>query len=253
MSTFTIITVWNKPELFSEFQQELARQQGVAYTLLGVDNSQNRYPGAREAFLSQMDQVQTEFVVFMHQDIRFQDETALKDILASAEALDNLGVAGVAGCPEGRDWILYSDIVHGKQALPAGKPVKGCMPVQTVDECLFLMRTEIARKYPFTRRGGWHMYAVEQCLELLRAGYQNYVLSARVWHLSKGGSLEQSYLHTLEELIEKYGDDTDYFNTTVKQWATKGRKAALYRVYYLYKMKLKGFLQRNLHWLKDGN
>ena len=90
MSTFTIITVWNKPELFSEFQQELKRQQGVAYTLLGVDNSQNRYLGAREAFLSQMDQVQTEFVVFMHQDIRFQDENALRDLMASAEALEDL-------------------------------------------------------------------------------------------------------------------------------------------------------------------
>lgn len=251
MSTFTIITVWNKPELFSEFQQELKRQQGVAYTLLGVDNSQNRYLGAREAFLSQMDQVQTEFVVFMHQDIRFQDENALRDLMASAEALEDLGIAGVAGCPEGKDWILYSDIVHGKQALPAGKPVGGSMPVQTVDECLFLMRTDLARKYPFSRRGGWHMYAVEQCLRLRRAGYQNYVISARIWHLSKGGSLEQSYLRTLEELIGEFGADTDYLNTTVKQWATKGRKAALYRVYYLHKMKLKGFLQQHLQWPKD--
>ena len=95
------------------------------------------------------------------------------------------------------------------------------------------------------------MYAVEQCLRLRRAGYQNYVISARIWHLSKGGSLEQSYLRTLEELIGEFGADTDYLNTTVKQWATKGRKAALYRVYYLHKMKLKGFLQRHLQWPKD--
>ena len=251
MSTFTIVTVWNKSELFLEFRQALEKQQGIEYTLLAVDNSQNRYSGAREAFLSQMDQIQTEFVVFMHQDIRFQDENARHDLLTSVESLNNLGVAGVAGCPEGKDWVLYSDIVHGKEALPAGRAVNGALPVQTVDECLFLMRAEVARKYPFRSRGGWHMYAVEQCLELCRAGYQNYVLSARIWHLSKGGSLEQSYLRTLEELLQEYGADTDYFNTTVKQWATKGRKAALYRRYYLYKMKLKGFLQKRLHWPKD--
>lgn len=251
MSTFTIITVWNKPELFLEFQRELNQQQGVAYTLLAVDNSQNRYPGAREAYVSQMDQVQTEFVVFMHQDIRFQDENALRDLMASAETLDNLGIAGVAGCPEGKDWVLYSNIVHGRQALPAGKPVNGSMPVQTVDECLFLMRTDVARKHPFSQRGGWHMYAVEQCLKLRKAGYQNYVLSARIWHLSKGGSLEQSYLRTLEELIQEYGEENDYLNTTVKQWATKGWKAGFYRGYYLYKMKLKGFLQRYLQWPRD--
>ena len=251
MSTFTVITVWNKPELFAQFQQELERQQEVAYTLLAVDNAQNRYLGAREAFLSQMDQVQTEFVVFMHQDIRFRDEFALRDLMASAETLENLGIAGVAGCPEGKEWILCSDIVHGKDALPAGKPVNGSLPVQTVDECLFLMKTDLAWKYPFSQRGGWHMYAVEQCLQLRRAGYQNYVLSARIWHLSKGGSLEQSYLKTLKELIAEYGEDTPYFNTTVKQWGTQGWKAAVYRVYYLYKMKLKGFLQRHLHWPKD--
>ena len=237
--------------MFLEFRQALEKQRGIEYTLLAVDNSQNRYPGAREAFLSQLDQVQTDFVVFMHQDIRFQDETALGDLLNSAETLDNLGVAGVAGCPEGKDWVLYSNILHGKEALPAGKAVTGAMPVQTVDECLFILRTEVARKYPFRSRGGWHMYAVEQCLELSRAGYQNYVLNARIWHLSKGGSLEQSYLGTLEELIREYGSDTDYFNTTVKQWTTCGRKAALYRGYYLYKMKLKGFLQKHLHWPKD--
>lgn len=251
MSTITVITVWNKPALFAQFQQELEGQQGVEYTLLAVDNSQNRYLGAREAYLSQLDQVQTEFVVFMHQDIRFQDENALADLIAAAQKLDNLGIAGVAGCPEGERWILCSDIVHGKDALPAGEPVKGSLPVQTVDECLFLMKTDIARKYPFSRRGGWHMYAVEQCLQLRRAGYQNYVLSARIWHLSKGGSLEQSYLKTLKELIAEYGDDTPYLNTTVKQWKTKGWKASVYRVYYLYKMKLKGFLQKHLHWPKD--
>ena len=74
MSTYTIITVWNKQALFTQFQQALEAQQGVTYTLLAVDNSQNRYAGAREAFLAQLDRVETEYVVFMHQDIRFQDE-----------------------------------------------------------------------------------------------------------------------------------------------------------------------------------
>ena len=251
MSTFTIITVWNKRDVFAAFQQNLETQQGVDYVLMAVDNSQNRYGGAREAFLAQLDRVETDYVVFMHQDIRFRDETALRDLIASVEALDNLGVAGVAGCPGGKDWILYSDIVHGKQALPVGRSAGAAAAVQTVDECLFVMRTGVAREHPFSCRKGWHMYAVEQCLALLRAGYRNYVVSARIWHLSKGGSLDKSYLYTLEELIEEYAGDTEFLNTTVKQWATRGRKAKLYRTYYLHKMKLKGFLQKHLQWPRD--
>ena len=189
MSTFTIVTVWNKPEMFAEFQQTLAQQQKVDYVLLAVDNSQNRYSGAREAFLAQLDRINTKYVIFMHQDIRFQDELALHDFLREATALENFGVVGVAGCPEGETWELCTDIVHGRQALPAGKALRGPMPVQTVDECLFLLRTDVLREHPFSSRTGWHMYAVEQCLDLQRAGYCNYVASARIWHLSNESSV----------------------------------------------------------------
>lgn len=243
MSTITIITVWNKEDVFRRFQASLETQKGVEYTLLGVDNSQNRYSSARQAFHDQKNRVETEYVAFMHQDILFSDENALADIVSQVQKLTNLGIAGVAGCPEGKRWRLLSSIVHGPDAAAAGEHVDAPQRVQTVDECLFIMPTEVFQKHPFSEKTGWHMYAVEQCLNLLKAGYQNYVVPARLWHLSNGNSLDHTYLYTLEELIGEVSTDTDYLNTTVKQWKTKGIFALLYRKYYLQKMKLKGFLK----------
>jgi len=246
MSTITIVTVWNNEAAFREFTEDLKRQEGVAYTLLDVDNSKNRYSSAREAFNMQLPKIETEYVAFAHQDIRFLDTQALADILYWVEQQENLGIAGVAGCPKGDRWELLSGIVHGADAVPAGKPVESAVQVQSVDECLFILKTEVLRRHPFSRKTGWHMYAVEQCLELAAVGYDNVVVPARIWHLSSGASLDHTYLYTLEEMIRQYGDKTLYLNTTVKQWKTQGAKARIYRYYYLQKMKLKRFLRRRL-------
>jgi len=246
MSTITIITVWNKEAIFREFAQALEQQQGVDYTLLAVDNSQNRYPSARAAFNAQLPRIQTEYVAFLHQDIRFQDDRALADILSWAEQLENLGVAGVAGCPAGQQWELISNIVHGAGAVAAGRSIEKPVPVQTVDECLFILRTDALQAHPFSNKTGWHMYAVEQCLEMEAAGYHNYVVPARIWHLSSGDSLDHTYLYTLEEMVRQYGAETLFLNTTVKQWKTRGIKAWSYRRYYLQKMKLKRFLRKRI-------
>lgn len=246
MSTITIVTVWNKEAVFREFAEALAQQKGVAYTLLSVDNSENRYPSARAAFNAQIDRIETDYVAFLHQDIRFLDENALADILKWAESQENLGVAGVAGCPEDQQWELLSNIVHGAEAVAAGSPIEAPVKVQTVDECLFILRADVFRAYPFSDKTGWHMYAVEQCLELAAAGYENIVVPARIWHLSSGDSLDHTYLYTLEEMIRQYGDTTPYLNTTVKQWKTQGLKARLYRCYYVQKMKLKRFLRKRI-------
>lgn len=246
MSTITIVTIWNKEAVFREFVEDLKRQEGVEYTLLDVDNSKNRYSSAREAFNAQLPHIETEYVAFAHQDIRFLDRQALADILHWVQQQENLGIAGVAGCPEGERWELISNIVHGADAVPAGRPVEKAEPVQSVDECLFILKTEVLRRYPFSRKTGWHMYAVEQCLELAAAGYDNVVVPARIWHLSSGDSLDHTYLYTLEEMIRQYGSQTLYLNTTVKQWKTQGTKARVYRCYYLQKMKLKRFLRRRM-------
>ena len=244
MSAITIICVWNRKSVFAELVNQLQQQKDITYTLLDVDNSSNQFSSARQAFNSQLGHIDTDLVAFMHQDIRFLDEYALRDLLNWVDTLPEFGVVGIAGCPAGRKWRLLSSIVHGAEKIPAGEPVAKPISVQTVEECLFIMRRDVIRENTFSNLEGWHMYTVEQCMEMLRMGRQNYVVPARIWHLSKGDSLDASYITTLEVLARRYQGTTRYLNTSVKQWKTKGPDAKAYRVYYRYKQKLKRFLMK---------
>ena len=101
------------------------------------------------------------------------------------------------------------------------------------------VQTDIIKKFPFSNINGWHMYAVELCLQLLREGYINYVLPCDIWHKSSGSSLDSSYVLTLEKIVRLYSKDYKYINTTVKQWKTTGLISSLYRKYYFFKQFVK--------------
>lgn len=240
MEKFTIMTVWNDENMFRQLQENLAGQTGVEYTLLGVDNRGNPYPGIRQALLDHLDQVDTPLVLFAHQDIRFLEADALSQFVAQVEKLENLGVAGVAGCPAGSQWQLLSNIVHGKNMTPAGKTVSAPQAVQSVDECLFAMEFSTLKKLPFTATPGWHLYAVEQCIQAQQAGLTNYVVPASLYHLSDGKSLDPSYLTMLKAMCKTY--DISHLNTTVKQWRPGTFSGRCYISYYYMKQKLKRFL-----------
>ena len=240
MEKFTIMTVWNDESMFRQLQENLAGQTGVEYVLLGIDNRGNPYPGIRQAFLDHLDQVDTSLVLFAHQDIRFLEAEDLAHFVAQVEKLENLGVAGVAGCPAGSQWQLLSNIVHGKNRTPAGKTISAPQSVQSVDECLFAMRLSTLRKLPFTNRPGWHLYAVEQCIQSQQAGLTNYVVPAQLYHLSSGGSLDPSYLTMLTAMCKTY--NISHLNTTVKQWQPGTFSGRCYISYYYLKQKMKRFL-----------
>lgn len=240
MERITIMTVWNNESMFRQLEENLATQTGVEYTLLGIDNRGNPYPGIRQALLDNLAQVDTPLVLFAHQDIRFLTPEDLANFVTQVEQLENLGVAGVAGCPAGSDWRLLSNIVHGNDRRPAGQPISAPQPVQSVDECLFAMPLSTLKQLPFTNTPGWHLYAVEQCIQAQQAGYTNYVVPAQLYHLSDGRSLDPSYLTMLKTMCKTYS--ISHLNTTVKQWRPGTFSGRCYISYYYLKQKVKRFL-----------
>lgn len=241
--TCTIVVIWNKEDIYTEFLDSLKKQKDVDFKIIGIKNDNHQYVGARQAYNDHLRAIEGSYVIFMHPDIRFLDEYALYDLLENVKKTGDFGVVGVAGTPEGKNWQIYSDIIHGMSKENAGKSVKGQKEVQTVDECLFVMNASDIKNKKFSLLEGWHLYAVEQCVEYLLCGKKNYVIPARLWHMSAGGSLDPSYMITLNILIRKYKNELKYLNTTVKQWKTNGMPAAIYRIYYYYKQKLKRWLQ----------
>lgn len=244
----SIIVIKNNNQIFDEFRTNLRLQRKVNFELIVLDNVDGIYKGAREAYNSVLEKINGKVVIFIHPDIRFLDQYALYDILNYKENIENYGVIGIAGCRgikrDGEKRIL-SNIFQGTNKQRIGGKIEQPEIVQTVDECLFMIDTELLRKKYFSKVSGWHLYAVEQCLKYNLLGYKNYVVPSRIWHLSSGSSLDFKYVIQLKCFLKKYRKDFSTINTTVRNWKTNFWWRNVFLNYYLVKQFVKGKLLKH--------
>ncbi|MGZ7136522.1 MAG: glycosyltransferase, partial [Methanobacterium sp.] len=99
------------------------------------------------------------------------------------------------------------------------EPVK----VQTLDECLFIVPTDIFKMVKFDEElcDDWHLYAVDICLEILKLGFYVYVMPLYLYHRSAGFSISPKYFQTMLKMIKKYKNDYKWINTTTGDWNTR--------------------------------
>ncbi|WP_283576511.1 glycosyltransferase [Limosilactobacillus oris] len=218
---FSIITIVNKEKVYQDFKKSLKEQEGVNYELIKIANDNNQFDSARTAYNSALEKAKGDYLIFIHPDMRFLDKNSLQDALAQVVELKDLGVAGVAGCPDKvhhHKSTLVTSIVHDNPPHHFGKLIDKVTEVQTVDECFFVMKRSFCKKHPFSSIQGWHMYAVEQCLIALLDGKKNYVIPARMWHYSTGNSENWQYIQTGREIARRYGKYFPTISTTITTW-----------------------------------
>lgn len=245
MIDVSIITIINDINVYNDFLDNLSTQVDVTYELIAIDNINSQFTSARTAYNSNVDKATGKYLIFMHPDVRFHSKRSLADIILYAEKIKTFGVVGVAGCPEKLEdgkRIILSNIVHGHNKKDAGRHISDPVPVQTVDECFFIVHNR--KEKVFSDREGWHLYAVELCLDRILSGDVNYVVPANLWHISDGKSLDYKYIIQLKALIPKYKDHFTTINTTVKKWEIHGIKSVIYLNYYLLKQYIKVKIKR---------
>lgn len=246
----SLITIVNNEIVFDDFKENLKTQKEVDYELIPIDNKKNQYNSARIALDIGAQKAQGDYLIFLHPDIRFLDDLALKSIVGYVRKINDFGVIGVAGCPvtKGKSQILTT-IVQGKNRDKVGSDLKDITRVQTVDECFFIEKNTYYKNNRFSKDSGWHLYAVEQCLEALLNGKNNYIIPAHLWHISPGDSENINYVYSGIRLINKYGDKFESVNTTVEKWYSKGvRKYYMpWLNFLLHKIKRKLRKNTNLY------
>ena len=245
---YSLITIVNKEDVYQAFKAGLEKQTGVEYELIRINNENNEYNSARKAFNDAAKKAKGKYLVFLNPDIRFLNEHALKDVLDQIRSLPkDFGVAGIAGSPKelvANDRIILTTIIHGDHKEHVGRPITGPTPVQTLDECFFVISRDYWKKRPFPLKEGWHLYAVEQCLLAQKDQRENYVVPAAIWHTSDGKSEDFRYTLQVKQLIKEYQAQTASINTTVKRWPTRGLGAKMFVNVYLAKMYLKYLLKK---------
>lgn len=238
----SLITIANEKNIYDNFLVDLKKQEGIEYELLTIFNYNNEFSSARKVFNHFAKETTGDYLVFLHPDIRFLDAHALADIIARIDNLENVGVVGVAGAKRkgkfGRE--IVTSIVQGLDKQKVGRALHDDIEeVQTVDECLFVVPRNYFIQHPFSNVEGWHLYAVEYCLQAIKDGKFNYTVPANVWHLSDGKSMDPNYVKQINTLVELEHDNFEVICTTVKAWPTRGRLPWLYRKYYFFKQKIK--------------
>ncbi len=231
----SIITIVNKNTVYQKFLESLEKQQDITYELIKINNTHHEFLAARDAYNAAAKKAQGKLLFFCHPDIRFLNYHALYDITNYIRGISSFGVVGVAGSPYelvNGNRIILSNIVHGADKVAAGNKISEPTQVQTVDECFFVMTKDFWQKCPFSIEGGWHLYAVEQCLAANEQVLTNYVVPANLWHTSEGKSEDYHYYTYLRHLVNKYRSTLPHINTTVKMWPTQGLRSQLYISYW---------------------
>ncbi len=241
----SILTIANDEDMYKRFMSLLSNQKDIEYEMLCVDNYDNHIVSARQAFMEKVEEAKGDIILFIHPDIVFLNDNVLHDFIESFCSINNVGVVGIAGSPTevvNNNRIILSNILHGSDRHRAGVEIDSPKEVQTVDECMFAIKTNILKKIGFLNYEGYHLYAVELCLSCLLNGLDNYVVPVDVWHISDGRSLNPQYVKTLRRMARDFSESFEYINTTVRRWRLRGFKAWLYMLYYLNKQRLKKLL-----------
>lgn len=242
----SIIVIVNNEEIYHGFLENLNQQDFKDYELIAINNYNHEFNSATKAFNKYIKEAKNELLMFVHPDIRFLKTDSLSQIVQSVNELKEFGIVGVAGAKKGENGerVIITNIVHGSKKEIAGYPLIKPEEVQTLDECLFLIRKDYLKKVKFKERDSWHLYAVEYCLNALSNGDKVYVIPANVWHMSNGKSLDYHYMLDLMTMAKEYRDQFQVLYTTVKKWTLKGISGYIYIRYYLLKQIVKKIIKR---------
>lgn len=209
----TIICVYNDQKQLNDMllrSLENVRGGGQIDTLI-VDNTGHRYHSCAQAFNSELrahwDEL-GDILVFLHQDIAFDDDAWMKRIEAELAADPNQ-VLGFAGMPKAGRTVSNLRYRQTGEYITATQ-VAEKTEVESLDECCFAMTRELYGKIGFDEKtcDHWHLYAVDFCYEARRRqGAKSFVLPETLYHKendSAGLSVDRHFLSAIWKMTRKY-------------------------------------------------
>ncbi|MBU6430434.1 MAG: hypothetical protein KGR26_15565, partial [Cyanobacteria bacterium REEB65] len=170
---------------------------------LFYDNTGERARVASRLFNTLIDQVETEFVAFCHQDWGPLDRDWVHRTLAvfaehpQCEMVAQIGVA------------LAKDALGGRIVDPHGFNGRaGSFQLHSPDEQCFVVRAQRVRELPFDEANlpEFHFYAVDYAYELQQRGFEVWSTPALAYHHSAAGALTSKGFKRAREILRaKYG------------------------------------------------
>lgn len=234
-----IVPVTNEEVYQSMLLASLEKQSFKDFEIIKIDSKEHPYKNAADALNYGVSLAKGEIYLFCHQDIELINIDGLQKIFSFYKDHD-FGVLSVAGVNIGNKEV-FASVTQGKDHLPAGSPLNEVMPIDVVDECLFVIKKENFE--PFKNYGSWHFYAVERCLYYkYKKSMVNYLIPVEIYHLSPGWSLDNSYWNTLIKVAKDY-KMSSHITTTICNIKNNGSLKMV-----VFFKRIKSFIKRRLKW-----
>lgn len=217
----SIICPSNNKDKFENFKRSLEKQTYTDFELICVDTDKLNCKNAVEALNSGVKLANSDIFIFSHNDIEFQNQQDLEDIVDYINRIKDFGIIGVAGAKFERIAVI-GNIYNGipKREVSQDKIDKET-DVQTLDECLFIIKRETLEKYPFNENNKtWHLYAVDYSLQMNNLHKKVAVIPSNIYHQSAGSSINNDYYVELKKICKKYKKEYKSINTTMGYWNT---------------------------------
>ena len=187
-----------------EYEQNVRASFPDNAQLLPILNASSAAAGLNEG----MKKADNNIIVCCHQDVKFPEGWVdlLEDQL---KTIGSFGIAGTFG-------IDMQGNYAGNIKDPHNNPSLGSLPCKAMsldEHCLILNRKNDL--YFDETLGGWHLYGADICLQASQAGLENYVINAKLEHLS-GGKVDRKYRKIEKRFVKKWKGKTTLtaFRTT---------------------------------------
>lgn len=153
----SLICCYNNYIEYNYLLKSLQEQQNVDFEIVEIDNSKNCFTSASSALNFGAEKATGDILVFLHQDIEFNDKNSLYQLVDSIENV------------KGRELLVG---LFGASHEYSVRNMNNFREVETLDECLVAMKKETWEKIKFNEQicDGWHLYVVEFCLRASQFG-----------------------------------------------------------------------------------
>lgn len=213
----TIVCLYNNPDEFTRFKSEL-KKQTLSCKIIGLNNINNSFSSSALAYNYATKQIDTEFVIYSHQDIVLTNNHILEDFINYLSYFNKYDLVGVAGAYNNSKigQTIVGNIKNADGSFACMEQINNYKEVQTLDECLFGGYTECFKKYPFNEElcDGFHLYAVDRSLSALVRGSKVYVVPIDLIHKSPG-KVNKSYRKGYFKVCKYYKNYINEIHTTI--------------------------------------
>ncbi len=182
MERVAIICCYNNDEIFdSMLKCSIEKQEGVIVEQFFYNN---QFSSAAAAYNYAALETTADYLIFVHQDIKFLKCDALLRIVDYISQNKD-GVYGLCGAIwKGQRSEVYSNVYHGLQNKKVGMEAIDLVEVDGLDEIFIAFHRSLYEKIQFDEINfdGWHLFVHDYCIHAKLCGKQIFVMPIEVQH-----------------------------------------------------------------------